>query len=250
MAYAQHTEYFSIRAYAVDAQKQVHVPALLQLMHETAMQHVLDLKLSVWDLEPQNLAWVLTRLQVKIHQLPVLGQKIKIVTNPAGFEKIRTFRDYRVFSEDGQLLASAVSLWFLMHTKTRRLARVPADIKQTIEDCIANIQDFLPKPYTKPPVFPEATLQRSFQVNYHDLDFNEHLNNIHYAKWLLDILPADFQRQHKLEQLDLFYKLECVLDDQILGEVGPSSSEDLSFHHRLVKNDQEVASAQSLWGLT
>ena len=136
MVQPQHTEYFSIRAYAVDAKKHVHVPALLQLMHETAMQHVLDLRLSVWDLELMNLAWVLTRLQVKIHQLPLLGQKIKIVTNPSGFEKIRTFRDYRVFSEDGQLLATAVSLWFLMNTQTRRLARVPAGIRQTIEDCV------------------------------------------------------------------------------------------------------------------
>lgn len=245
MVQSQHTEFFSIRAYAVDAQKQVHVPALIQLMHETAMQHVLDLKLSVWDLEPLNLAWVLTRLQVKIHQLPSLGQKIKIVTNPSAFEKIRTFRDYRVYTEDGQLLASAVSLWFLMNTQTRRLARVPAEIRQTIENCIQTISHFLPKPDTKPPIFPTAQYQRAFQVGYHDLDFNEHLNNIHYAKWLLDTLPATFQKQHQLQQLDLFYKLECVLDDQIIGEVGKTGPS--SFQHRLLKAGQEVASAQSKW---
>ncbi|GAB5553947.1 MAG: thioesterase [Saprospiraceae bacterium] len=247
MVHSQHTEFFSIRAYAVDAKKQVHVPALIQLMHETAMQHVLDLKLSVWDLEPQNLAWVLTRLQVKIHQLPSLGQKIKIVTNPSGFEKIRTFRDYRVFTEDGQLLASAVSLWFLMNTQTRRLARVPAEIRQTIEGCIQTINEFLPKPDTKPPVFPNAQYQRTFRVGYHDLDFNEHLNNIHYVKWLLDTLPASFQKQHQLQQLDLFYKMECVLDDQIQGEVGSSGGN--AFHHRLLKETQEVASAQSQWSV-
>jgi acyl-ACP thioesterase len=246
MVHFQHTEHFTIRGYAVDAQKRLHVPVLLQLMHETAMQHVFDLKLSVWDLEPQKLAWVVTRMQVHIYQLPVLGQKIRIVSNPSGFEKIRTFRDYRVFNEQGQLLASAVSLWFLMNTESRRLARVPAEIHQTIEDCIEQVEDFLPKPGTKPKPFPDATYKRAFQVGYHDLDFNEHLNNIHYVKWLLDTLPANIQKQHSLKQLDLFYKLECTLNDAINGEATPIQKN--IFQHRLLLEDKEVAAAISVWG--
>lgn len=241
----QHQEEFSVRAYAVNAQKQIQVPVLVQLMHETAMQHVLKLKLSVWDLEPQNLAWVLTRITIKIHQLPKLGDRIRIVTNPSGFEKIRTYRDYRVFNEAGDLLATAVSQWFLMNTQTRRLARVPTEIKELIETVISKIDDFLPRNNDKPAPFTEVNNQRNYQVGYHDLDFNDHLNNIHYVKWLLDAIPGTYLQQHELQGLDIFYKSECALDELVSSEVNQPG--ELSWQHRLVKDGQEVTLAESRW---
>lgn len=241
----QHTEWFTVRAYAVDADKNIQVPDLVRLMHETAMQHVLRLKLSVWDLEPQQLAWVLTRITVRIHRLPRLGERIHIVTNPSGFERIRTYRDYRVFNEQGALLASAVSLWFLMDTASRRLARVPEVIKTQIESIVAQLTDFLPKPDTKAPTFGEATAERHYQVGYHELDFNDHLNNIYYAQWLLDAIPGAFQQKHDLVQLDIFYKNECVLDDQILAQATPLDK--LHWQQRLLKEGQEVALGESYW---
>lgn len=245
MSTTRHTETFTVRAYAVDADKYIQVPALVRLMHETAMQHVLKLRLSVWDLEPQYLAWVLTRISIKIHSLPRLGETITVVTHPSGFERIRTYRDYRVYNEQGVLLASAVSLWFLMDTQSRRLARVPVGIKERIESVIAQLDDFLPKPAGKPQPFAPATAERHYQVGYHDLDFNDHLNNIYYAQWLLDAIPGSFQQNHQLEQFDIFYKQECVLDDQIAAQAAPIDTQ--HWQQRLLKNGQEVALGESRW---
>jgi acyl-ACP thioesterase len=241
----QHTEWFTVRAYAVDADKHIQVPDLVRMMHETAMQHVLRLKLSVWDLEPQQLAWVLTRITVRIHRLPHLGERIRIATHPSGFERIRTYRDYRVFNEAGELLASAVSLWFLMDTASRKLARVPEAIKTQIESILAQLTDFLPRPNSKAQAFKEAIAERRYQVGYHELDFNNHLNNIYYAQWLLDAIPGAFQQKHQLIQLDIFYKNECMLDDQIMAQANPL--EELHWQQRLLKEGQEVALAESRW---
>lgn len=245
MIQAQLKETFTVRGYAVDADKNMRVPDLVRLMHETAMQHVLNLKLSVWDLEPQHLAWVLTRLSVTIHQRPRLGERITIVTYPSDFERIRTYRDYRVFNEQGDLLASAVSLWFLMDTRSRRLARVPDDIKVRINAILDQLDDFLPKPASKPQPFKEATSERHYRVGYHELDFNNHLNNIYYAQWLLDAIPGAFQQKHELEQLDIFYKSECVLDEHVLAQAAPL--ENCNWQQRLLKDGQEVALGESRW---
>jgi len=245
MTTPRHTESFSVRAYSVDRTKRLSIPKLVQFMHETAMQHVLQLQLSVWDLEPLHLAWVLTRIDIKIQQQPLLGETIHVQTNPSGFEKIRTFRDYRMLNQEGQLLASAVSTWFLMDTKTRRLARVPAVIKTKIEDIITQIDNPLARNPAQNLSLQRTDYQQSFRVAWHDLDFNAHLNNIHYLKWLLDALPEQFLDTHQLRSLDIHYKQECVLNDEILSEV--QFTETGKSTHRLSKSGKEVASAVCSW---
>lgn len=191
------------------------------------------------------MAWVLTRIRIQIHELPGLNDRITVVTNPSGFERIRTYRDYRIYNEQGVLLATAVSQWFLMDTQTRRLARVPDDIRIRIEEIVNQLDDFLSRDESKPAPFTEVKTQRNYQVGHHDLDFNDHLNNIHYVKWLLDAVPGDFQRQHQIEQLDIFYKMECVLDDVVVAQANPIAP--LQWQHRLVKDGKEVALAESRW---
>ena len=93
-------EPFQVRAYDINQHKTISIPAFVKLMQEAAMQHVLKLKLSVWDLEPQNLAWVLMRKHIQIDRYPILGEEISIKTHPSGFEKILTHRDYRVFDQN------------------------------------------------------------------------------------------------------------------------------------------------------
>ena len=56
-----HEEAASIRTYEINQHKTISIPAFVKLIQEAAMQHVLHLKLSVWDLEPLHLAWVLIR---------------------------------------------------------------------------------------------------------------------------------------------------------------------------------------------
>ena len=214
-------------------------------MHETAMQHVLKLKLSVWDLEPLNLAWVLTQIKVNVHRLPVLGETVEVVTHPSGFERVRTYRDYRIYDQDGHLLASAVSQWFLMNTETRRLSRVPEKVKATIVDAIDQVDSFLERTEEKLPAFEAADLSRAFKVGYHDLDFNTHLNNIYYAKWMLDALPFDFLKSHQLRFLHLSYKSECTIDETIMADVQRLDNQ--QYLHQLSKEGKAIAAAKSSW---
>ena len=78
-------ETYRVRAYEIDRFKRMTVPALVRLMHETAMQQVVDLKISVWDLEPHHISWVLIRMNFNIIRLPQLGEYITVQTNPFWF---------------------------------------------------------------------------------------------------------------------------------------------------------------------
>ncbi len=233
---------FTVRTYEIDKNKLITPPAMVQLMHEAAMQNVIDLKLSVWDLAPQQISWVLMRKNLIIHRLPELGEQLKVITNPAGFEKFFTYRDYRVLDKDDKPLAEASSTWLLMDTETRRMSRIPEYIASM---SMPEESDCLTRPKNKLPKFTKAEYSREFQVGYYDLDFNEHLSNIFYLRWLLEPLPQEILEGKKLSRLDIVYRAECRWNDVVISEV--QKLEDGSFLHRLIRksDSKELALGQS-----
>ena len=241
-----HTEEYTIATYEIDSSKKATIPALINLMQETAMQQVLIMKVSVWDLEKHHISWVLMRLQLKINKIPQLGDRIKIVTNPSGFEKFFTYRDYRIYDDKDQLIASASSTWLMMDTIKRRMTRIPDFILdyQTPNET----HPPLPRPLNKlNPFEADQFIDKPFQVNWHDLDFNEHLSNVHYIKWMLETMEDEVLKKGQLQQLDLIYRSEALWKEELISQTHQIDA--LNFQHRLIrKSDQkELASAQTKW---
>ncbi|MCB0585431.1 MAG: hypothetical protein KDD06_08920 [Phaeodactylibacter sp.] len=245
IAYQSHYE---VRTYEIDSRRRMTIPAMVRLMQEAAMQNVIQLNLSVWDLKPQHISWVLMRKRLNIFQLPELGQRIEVVTYPAGFERLFTFRDYKVLNEQRELLAASSSTWLLMDTQSRRMAPIPKYIIE-LEDKMPPPGECLPRPETRLPRFEQATATKNFEVNWHDLDFNEHLNNTLYIQWLLEPLPEAILENGRLQQLDISYRAECQWQDPVRAEVQPLKEEGL-YLHRLVnaKDGKELAVARTRWG--
>ncbi len=127
---ADYRQSYTVGAFDIDAYKRMTAPALLRVLNEVAMQHVLALKLSVWDLEPHKIAWVLLRLEIRIHRLPELGEQLSIHTQPSGFERVFTYRDYRVTDAEGKLIVEAATTWVLFNIENRRPTRIPSWIRR------------------------------------------------------------------------------------------------------------------------
>lgn len=243
------TEYFfeeryKVRAYEIDQKKRMTTPALIRLMHETAMQQVVDLGISVWDLESQHISWVLIRMHFKVERLPMLGEHITVQTNPSGFEKVFTFRDYQVFDSTGQRIAWATSTWILMDTNTRKMTRIPSFILNL--DVPNNPHQF-DRPKSKLPTLKSAHRTDTFRVKWYDLDFNRHLNNMFYLQWMLETTPSDILSNRTLKSMDIIFKRESHYKDQIISQTEVMS--DNQFIHRLLhqKDASEIAQAVSIW---
>jgi len=240
-----HTENFQIRTYEIDQKKVCTVPALINLMHEAAMQNVINIKVSVWDMEVHQISWVLMRMYLKINRLPILGENISIYTSPSGFEKFFTYRDYKVFAENGDLLAYTSSTWLLMDTVKRRMTRIP-DFILSFTNQMPSKEDCLPRPSkAKMPEFEKTDFVKTNQITWFDLDFNKHLSNVHYIKWMLEALPNDVLKEKTMTDLRIEYRIEGQLDEMIQSEI-----QDLGegrFLHRLVRDGKELARAETTW---
>ena len=213
-------------------------------MQETAMQNVIKMGVSVWDLEPQQISWVLMRFLLNVKRIPKLGEQIKIETYPAGFEKFYTYRDYKVFDAQNELIAYASSTWLLMNTIKRRVVRIPDFI---LAFDMPDEQECLTRPVNKLPPFGTSFDQKTFQVNWHDLDFNQHLSNVHYAKWMIESMEAKLLKNAQLKQFDILFRSEALWQQEIISQI--EKVDDLTYQHRLVRSSdqKELAQARSFW---
>ncbi|GJM32764.1 MAG: acyl-ACP thioesterase [Saprospiraceae bacterium] len=239
-------EAFIIRTYEIDNQKKATIQALIRLMQEAAMQNVMKLKLSVWDMQPHHISWVLLRKDLRINRLPSLGEKILVKTIPTGFEKYFSFRDFRIFDQQQQLLAYSSSSWLLMNTLTRKMARIPEFILQ-FGSKMPPSDTYLPRPECRFPSFEQVDIEENFRVNWHHLDFNQHLNNTQYIAWMLDAMPKEYLQNGTLKRLEIQYRHECKYQDMLWAQTQQIG--DKTFIHRLInqENQQEVAFAKTLW---
>lgn len=235
---------FTIRTYEIDRAKFATVASLVNLMQEAAMQNVIDLKVSVWDMAEQHISWVLMNKNLKIFRLPMLGETIKVQTYPAGFDRLYTFRDYKVIDADNNIIAQSSSTWLLMDTVRRRVARIPENIRTLGTFDASNC---LPRPKTQLPVIDKIGFQKDFFINWHDLDFNEHLSNIRYMQWMFETIDYYMEHKGRLQELDIIYKAECHWKDTV--RVCTQKIDKTHYLHQLFRlsDNTEIAQAQTYW---
>ena len=229
---------WTVRTFEIDHHKRMTVPMLIQALQEAAMQNVLRIELSVWDLEPQGISWVLTKFRLHVARLPVLGESIRLLTYPAGFEKYFTYRDYFAYDAKGELLAKATSQWLLMDTATRKLARIP-DWILAMEDRMTNRTDWLERPARRLPKAESYLSTRNYLVDHYDLDFNGHLSNQLYFRWLLESLPGDYLTTRTPSSLELHFRAEARWQEQVQAAAAPLGEG--AFALRLLRGGQELA---------
>ncbi|MEZ4931626.1 MAG: thioesterase [Saprospiraceae bacterium] len=241
-----YTTAYTVQTYDIDKRRRMTVAALVKQMQEAAMQNVMEMKVSVWDMEAQHISWVLLRKNLRINRLPMIGEKLTFYTCPTGFEKVFTFRDYKVFDEAGELIAYSSSSWLLLDTHSRRMSRIPPWILEFEKD-MPPAEECLPRPSVKLPSLDHVDFSATFRVYWHDLDFNGHLNNVYYLQWMLETLPDAFLESGTLKAFDIQYKVEGQWKDEIVSET--QELENGRFLHRLklAADGKELAVGMSEW---
>ena len=78
-------------------------------------------------LVPRNLVWVLASWQIVIHRMPSLMEEVVIGTLPYDFKAFMGFRNFFMKTKDGEMLATANSLWTLLNFSTMKPANPSAE---------------------------------------------------------------------------------------------------------------------------
>ncbi len=209
-------EDFRIRTYQADLNDQLTPGALLQMMQEMAGTHAELLNVGRSALIPQHLAWILTRVEVRMDRWPTSGQTLTIETFPMPnrrwfFPRYFIFRD-----SNGMQIGCAGTLWALLDIRERRMCR-PDPILHLMPD-----NSDLTAPMGLPATVSEVAIPPvvdSILPRYTDLDVNGHVNNTRYIDWCCNALGIETMRVHCLASFALNFNQEILPGQAVRTEL-------------------------------
>lgn len=208
------SEKHSVRISEIDQHGTMSFEALLDVMQEVAWNNSEMLEFSVYDLLKNGLTWVVNRMQFHVKEYPKHHDVITVKSWPSGVDRLFTYRDYQVLNEEGAEIVWGTSAWLMLDFEKRR----PVSMKEhfTLEFPEGIEQMAMDKSKIRSGAMPENAEETStIKVGYSDIDVNKHANNACYVNWSLDHFYNQIGQIKKPVYVDLMFKGESFLGDQL-----------------------------------
>ncbi|KAL5729412.1 hypothetical protein ACHQM5_002371 [Ranunculus cassubicifolius] len=213
---------FSIRSYEIGIDGTTSIESFMNHLQETALNHAKTVGLlgdgfgSTEAMSRLNLIWVVAKMQIQVNRYPSWGDTVQVDTWVASNKKHGMRRDWLVRDmSTGETLARASSLWVMMNTKTRKLSKMPDDVRAEIEPYFINCAPIVEDDGRKLPKLDETTadyVRNGLTPRWNDLDLNQHVNNVKYIGWILES-SISMLENHELAGITLEYRKECRKDN-------------------------------------
>ncbi|UYW01857.1 acyl-[acyl-carrier-protein] thioesterase [Flavobacterium agricola] len=182
------------------------------LFQLTASAHSDSGGMSFADMQANKQAWVVSRMYIEVIEMPKWGDEVTITTWIEYLDNGRSIRAIEMYLGDKKL-AGATSLWVVLDTERRKAA----------DQLAINSGHLIRYPDRKPTSkeasrinYAEPTqLVEQRQVRLSDLDIVNHVNNVKYVEWCLDVFDVDLIVNEQIKSLNLNYLRELNLNEQV-----------------------------------
>ncbi|XP_059634998.1 palmitoyl-acyl carrier protein thioesterase, chloroplastic [Cornus florida] len=213
---------FSIRSYEIGADRTASIETLMNHLQETALNHVKTAGLlgdgfgSTPEMCKKNLIWVVTKMQVMVDRYPTWGDVVQVDTWVAASGKNGMRRDWLLRDcKTGDILTRASSVWVMMNKTTRRLSKMPDEVRGEIGPYFVDSPPVVEEDSKKLPKLDDSRadcVRTGLTPRWSDLDVNQHVNNVKYIGWILESAPLPILEGHELSSMTLEYRKECGRD--------------------------------------
>ncbi|KAK1357962.1 Acyl-[acyl-carrier-protein] hydrolase [Heracleum sosnowskyi] len=212
---------FVIRSYEIGPDKTATMETLMNLLQETALNHVRRSGLAgngfgaTHEMSLRKLIWVVTRINIQVDKYSSWGDVIEIDTwvDAAGKNGMR--RDWIIRDFNSQnIITRATSTWVIMNRETRRLSKIPEEVKREVEPFHLNrvaisTEDIDSEKIEKLNNDIADRIRSGLAPRWSDMDANQHVNNVKYIGWILESVPMHVLEDYNLSSLTLEYRREC-----------------------------------------
>lgn len=239
---------FRVRAYEADLHGALSLPALCNLLQESADRHASRFGAAVDQIaQSHGETWVLHRLTVRVNRAPRWRESLRVETWPCGQERLYTVREYRVLDAEGGLLAEAASAWLVMDLASRRLARAPRTPLGWRSDRGRHWPDAFS---TRLPAVPADAPSVELAVRRGDIDVNGHVNHVHYVSWALEAAPESLWRDAAPVFVSVEYLTEVLAGERVRVRCAPDASGALACEMTHAETGRVLARALTRWAPT
>ena len=208
-----------VESYDVQPNGNLKVSSLLKMLQKAAGDDVNKTQLNYFSLSELNIAFVLTKITLKILHNIKLYDEITIISHPRKTHGASFPRDF-IVKRDGVTVALARSIWVLLDLNKRTILR-PSVIDSVGSLAPSEADEFEIADVRR--IIDDSLLHRTNvqAIDYSMLDMNNHLNNTFYADFIFNSLSIDNRlSDDKGLYLQINYKNEARLGDVIELSIG------------------------------
>lgn len=238
---------YDIKYYEQNVNGDLKESALLNFLQDSATLSAESLGFGPSFVFKNNYAWVVLKYHIELYKEIRDFASITLKTEPRGISKLYAFRDFEIYSPEGECVGKVVSTWALIDMESRRMLpmqKVLAEFMLPFEKRDGDLE------YNKIEHPDELMYQKVFDVRFDDIDVNRHANNSNYIVWALETLPQDFRLTHTPNVIDIKYRKEVSLGDKVLSEAQEILTEKGLETLHVIKDEQngeELTSLRILW---
>lgn len=252
---------FSIRSYEIGIDGTTSIESFMNHLQETALNHAKTVGLlgdgfgSTEAMSKRNLIWVVAKMQIAVERYPTWGDVVQVDTWVGKNGKNGMRRDWLVRDMNtGETLARASSLWVMMNTQTRRLSKMPDDVRVEIEPYFMDCGPIVEDDGRKLPKLDESTadyVRNGLTPRWNDLDLNQHVNNVKYIGWILES-SISMLENHELAGITLEYRKECRKDNVLQSLTSVNKDDAIGglpecFHLLRLDSGPEIVRGRTMW---
>jgi len=216
----------AVRFGAIDKSDSMTLDAALNFLQEAAISHAENLGVGREAMARTGQVWLLSRMSLQIDRRPRYGETVTVRTWPRGGEKLFALRDFDIRDADDHAAVRARSCWLIIDIEKRRPLR-----PQSIMDSLPQNEgmDSLP---TAVSLAERPSLHKNHERRalYTDVDYNGHVNNVSYIRWMEDTIDPVFLEQAVQMRLDINYMNE-ILPGEAVGIWSAEITEDAVAHN-------------------
>ena len=196
-----------------DKNQTIRHDAILSIFQDIATAHSIEMNVDYNTLkEKSNAFWVITKLKFKKVGQIFHNEPVTLETWPLKPDLIRFLRDFHISAQNGEIHGS--SEWCMLDCNTQSIRRsntvcYPVDLVH--EQKRADVT-----PFSK---LNEQTTDSDFVYTYkarlNDIDMNEHVNNLSYAKMALNAFSLEEFYSLSLNAFEIHFISQCYFGDEI-----------------------------------
>jgi acyl-ACP thioesterase len=138
-----------------------------------------------------GIAQMLVSRQTDLRRMPVYGERLTVETRVYDCKSFLGYRNTVIYDEEGRPCVVSWSIGAFVNLETGRPEKLPAGIIAGLRFDPKFDMEYLGKKIA-PPGEPGEKLP-PLGVSRNDIDFNRHMNNAHYVRIAVELLPEDFR---------------------------------------------------------
>ncbi|MBQ6849339.1 MAG: hypothetical protein IJN76_04705 [Clostridia bacterium] len=167
----------------------MRLSAVLRYQQEAGEYHLQTASMGWQAMIAMGMVFVASRWRTAVHRLPALGEFVTLTTWHRDRKGPRFTRCYEWRDRAGVLLIEGAMQFALVAVESHRLLRGDEFMARApLPDTRRTVACGDPARFAVPAALSPVG---EYTVQSEDIDYNQHMNNTHYADLMLDYLPGD-----------------------------------------------------------